>query len=227
MDEWFVCILHAGHSFIFAKVILVIEPPLSLFFSSLCVLAFICLGLWWNWALLHKTFHQQRQITTGSNEESVALSTHYRGQGNSLWFGLSYGMLSSSVWSEVSTESTRRYSSHHLASIVFTEICLIAFSHAIIVQRVGDRLFDGDGGLFNQPLGLAPLGGGGLNEEVRRCSWSPFILSYFICMFWIFVFCNSIVLRGNGWQFCTLPRNFYLHSAFFNTPFFPSKSACW
>lgn len=50
-------------------------------FSS--VLASSRLALWWNWALLHKIFHQLQQITTGSDEERAAR----RGRGSRTRFG--------------------------------------------------------------------------------------------------------------------------------------------
>lgn len=80
-------------------------------------------------ALLHKIFHQQQQITTGSDEESTSLNTHthYGGQGNGVWFGPSGGMLSSS---SSLCEKVRVGSNHQ------TEIILLLISSGIIWHQL-------------------------------------------------------------------------------------------
>lgn len=83
--------------------------------------------------------------------------------------------------------SFRYYVRHHLASIVFAETFIIAFSHAILIWRACDRLVDCHGGMFSHHLGW-------VNEEVRHYSEA-----YFTGMFRIVVFYNGIVLTGNGW----------------------------
>ena len=54
---------------------------LSLCLSLSLLFPFLYWVLRWNWAALCKSFHQQQQITTGSDEVTVDIGTHQRGPG--------------------------------------------------------------------------------------------------------------------------------------------------